>query len=212
MDLHSAFEVKWNIEILGFDRGKKKVLHNRTHNIVVNNGRQFIVENISASAFAGSAFTRQQNSVVRYIGFGIGGNRQTYPGASQSPLADAYPGGYGGTNAQSDSDVAVARLERPVKCTQSAWMKEVAAPATYPNATSVQWTALFDVYDLNLAPYTVMPISEIGLFSSRADPTLPNGGVGTYPGVGTSMVAYDNFPTLPKTAYWSLLARWTWTI
>jgi hypothetical protein len=212
MDLHAALEVKWNVEILGYNRGKKKCLHQRTHNIIVNNGRQFIIENISATSFAGAGFTRAQSSVVRYIGFGIGGNRQVSPLASQSPLADAYPGGYGGTNAASDSDVAVARLERPVKCTQTAWMKEVTAPPDYPSATSVRWTALFDVLDLNLAPYTTMPISEIGLFNSRADPTLPNGGVGTYPGVGTAMVAYDNFPTLPKTAYWSLLARWTWTI
>ncbi len=34
-----AIEVNWNLEILGFERGKRKFLHQRTHNVIVNNGR-----------------------------------------------------------------------------------------------------------------------------------------------------------------------------
>lgn len=203
-------DVTWNLELIGFDRGKRRLLHERTHNIVVNNGRQFIAEVLSASAFAGPSFTRTQNSVVRYIGFGIGGTRQNSVEASDSPLADAYPTGYGGTNDQTDVDVTISRLERPVKATSSAWLKQVATPATFPNATSVQWSALFDAADLNLAPHVMMPISEIGLYSSAADPTLPNGGSGTYPAATSAMIAYDTFTALPKTAFWSVLARWTW--
>lgn len=206
-----AIEVCWNLELLGFDRGKRKVLHQRTHNIILNNGRQFIAENISASAFDGSNFERAQNTVVRYMGIGIGGTRQDKPEASASPLADAYPAGYGGTNDQTDDNVAVSGLERPVMATPTFWLKEVATPATYPTAQSVQWTALFEQADLNLAPITMMPISEIGLYSSAADPEMPNGGVGAYPGATQAMVAYDTFIALPKTGFWALLARWTWT-
>lgn len=209
--LIEPLEVKWNLEILGFDRGKKKVLHQRTHNIVVNNGRQFIVESIAASAWTGGSFNRVQNNVVRYIGLGIGGNRQNAPEALQSPLADAFPAGYPGSNHQTDVNVAVSRLERPVRATSGLWMKQVAAPPAFPSAQSVTWSALFDSADINIAPHTSVPISEIALYSSAADPTLPNGG-GTYPGSSQSMIAYDTFITLYKTGFWSLLVNWTWTI
>lgn len=209
MELVAALELKWNVEILGFDRGKRRILHQRTHNIVVNNGRQFICEALSASAFS-SGFTRQQNAVVRYMGFGLGGTRQAAPEAATSPLSDAYPGGYGGANAQTDADVTVSRLERPVKATAGAWLKQVAAPATYPTATSVRYSAIFETTDLNLAPLTAIPISEVGLYSSLADPTLPNGGSGAYPGATNHMLAYDTFRSLEKTGFWSLQVNWTW--
>jgi hypothetical protein len=205
-------EVKWNLEILGFDRGKRRILHQRTHNIVVNNGRQFIVEALSASAFGGGGFTRVQNHVVRYIGVGIGGTRQSASEASNSPLADTYPDGYGGANIQTDEDLTVSRLERPVKATPSLWLKQVAAPPAFPSATSVTYSALFDAADLNLAPHVQMPISEIGLYSSGADPAQPNGGSGTYPGATSHMIAYDTFITLHKTGFWALLVNWTWQI
>lgn len=205
-------DVSWNLEILGFERGKKKILHQRTHNIVVNTGRQFICENLSAASFSSGGFTRHQNTVVRYIGFGIGGTRQNNPAAGTSPLSDTYPAGYGGTNAQTDTSVAVSAIERPVLATASLWMSEVAAPATFPDATSVQWSASFGQSDINVAPYTSVPLSEIGLYKSSAVPTLPNGGAGAYPGPGGHMVAYDTFDTLNKTAFFSIIARWTWRL
>jgi hypothetical protein len=209
MELVAALELKWNLEILGFDRGKRRILHQRTHNIVVNNGRQFLAEVISAASFA-SGFTRQQDAVVRYVGFGIGGSRQAAPEAATTPLSDAYPGGYGGANAQTDADVTVSRLERPVKATASSWLKQVAAPATFLTATSVRWSTIFDVTDINLAPITSMPISEVGLYTNLADPTLPNGGTGAYPGATNHMIAYDTFQSLYKTGFWSLQVNWTW--
>jgi hypothetical protein len=212
MRIADQIEAKWNLEIIGVDRGKRKVLHHKSHNIVVNNGRQFILEAISAASFAGGVVTRVQNSVVRYVGLGIGGTRQTAPVASQSPLADNYPGGYGGTNGQTDVALTVSRLERPVKATQTHWLKQVAAPPTFPAANQVTYSAFFEQPDLNLAPHTMMPVSEIGLYSSLADPTKPNGGAGAYPGATSTMIAYDTFLSLPKTGYWALLVNWTWTI
>lgn len=205
-------EVRWNLEILGFERGKRKILHQRTHNIVVNTGRQFICENLAAQSFSPGGFVRHQNTVIRYIGFGIGGTRQNSSSAGTSPLSDTYPAGYGGTNAQTDTSTAVGLLERPVKATATDWMVEVAAPATFPDATSVQWVASFAQGDINVAPYSSIPLSEIGLYKSSADPTLPNGGAGTYPGPTGHLAAYDTFDTLNKTAFFSFLARWTWRL
>jgi len=211
MLLIEPFEVKWNLEIIGFDRGKRKVLHQRTHNIVINNGRQFIVESVAAASWSGGSFTRVQENVVRYIGVGIGGSRQNAAEALQSPFADAYPTGYPGSNYQTDVNVTVSRLERPARATPALWLKQVTTPPVFPTATSVTWSALFDSADINVAPHSSVPIAEIGLYSSAADPTLPNGG-GAYPGASQSMVAYDTFTTLYKTGFWSLLVNWTWTI
>lgn len=204
-------EVKWNIEILGFDRGKRRILHQRTHNIVVDNGRQFILESMSAASFSGSTFTRVRDAVVRYMGVGIGGNRQIGTTAAASPLADGYPGGYGGTNAQTDDNLTVSRLERPVRVTAGSWLKQIAAPPTINSATSITYTAVFSNEDINLAPHSQMPVSEIGLFSSMVDPAQPNGG-GAYPGGSSHMLAYDTFTTLYKTAYWLFQVNWTWQL
>lgn len=210
VQVNERLEVGWNLEILGFDRGKKRVLHQRTHNIVVNTGRQFIAEALSAASFGGGGITRVQNAVVQYVGVGIGGSRQNAPAAMQSPLADSPPAGYGGTNLQTDIDVTVSRLERPVKATETAWLRQVAAPPEFPSATSVTWVAQFDAPDINLPPHTVVPVSEIGLYSSGANPALPNGAAGAYPGGTGFLLAYDTFISLPKTGYWSLVVRWTW--
>ena len=210
MRLNEDIEVRSNLEILGFDRGKKRVLAHLLHNIVVTNGRKFLCENVAAASFAGASFTRQQNTVVRYIGFGIGGNRQTEPAATTPPLSSTYPTGYGGTNAQNDVTVGVGGLERPVLATATHWMKEVAAPATFLSDSEVQWQATFDQLDLNLAPYTEMPISEIMMYSSAADPTLPNGVAGTYPGGAGAGLAYDVFDSFNKHGAFSVLVKWAW--
>jgi hypothetical protein len=213
LNIADKLEIKGTIEIYGFERGKKKpLLHQTTENIIVANGPQFILESVAASILGVGTFTRTQNTVVRYIGVGIGGNRQTDATAGASPLSDTYPAGFGGTNAQTDDDTAVSILERPVQATATNWLKEVAAPAEFPTSSSVKWSAFFDVGDLNLAPYTMVPISEIGLYKSSADPTLPNGGAGTYPGPSGHLIAYDNFYPLSKTAFWSFMIYWTWSI
>ena len=213
MQVHERFELKWNLEILGFERGKKRNLLSRTHNIVTNNGRQFVMEVISASAFAaGTGFTRQREAVVRFIGFGIGGSRQVAPEAAQSPLSDNYPAGYGGGNDQTDDDVTVTRLERPVKATSGLWLKQLSAPPTFPTPMSVRYTAFFDEADVNLGAVISMPVAEVGLYSSLADPSLPNGGTGAYPGATNHMIAYDTFKTLYKTGFLSLQVNWTWQI
>lgn len=205
-------EVKWNLELVGYDRGKRKILHQRTHNIVVANGRQFLLEAISGASFSGGVATRVRDAVVRYIGVGIGGSRQGASEASAAPFSDAYPAGYGGTNLQTDTSLTVSRLERPVRATPTAWLKQVAAPPAFPSATSVTWSALFDAADVNVAPHVSVPISEIGLYTSAADPSKPNGGSGDYPGATQHMIAYDTFVSLHKTGYWALLVNWTWTI
>lgn len=207
-------ELKWNVEIALEERGKTKI-HHRSHNIFTNVGRQFICENISASAFPGaSSFTRMQDSVVRYIGFGLGGSRQNSSLAAAAPIGTSL---YPGSNTQTDDDVTVTALERPIKVTGSdvvqidpgdLWMRQVSPIASLPAQNRVVYTAVFSPSDLQVGAGS-MPLSEIGLFKSTADPSLPNGSVGAYPSPGGHLVAYDTFNTLHKSGQFSIRVEWT---
>lgn len=215
MKLGEDIEIRLNLEIILIERGKRKVWHQNTHNIVVNTGRQFIAEVITPSALGPGSFVRTQDTVVRYCGFGIGGTRQTVPIAAAPPLSTPYPVGYGGTNLQVDTDVVVSRLERPVQVTTGVgglWMREIAAPGTFPTATETTFVSVFGQTDINVGVFTSMPLSEIGLYKSSADPTLPNGGAGVYPGPGGHMIAYDTFDPVSKTGVFLIQVNWTWRI
>ncbi len=204
-----GIEVRWNLEIDMFDRGKRRRHHQRTHNIVVNTGRQYLCETITASTF--SPVTRHSNHVIRYVGFGIGGTRQTSSSASSAPYSTAYPGGYGGTNAQTDTDAAVAGLERPVRVTNSPsdlFFRQVSTPGTFPTAVRTRFIAVFGPTDINYGSFTSVPLSEIGLYTSVADPALPNGVAGAYPGSPGALFAYDTFDTIHKTGGFSIEVRW----
>jgi len=209
MRIAEELEVKWNLEIDLFERGKRRLWHQRQHNIVVNTGRQMICEVITPSSLGPSSFTRTQDTVVRYIGFGIGGTRQNNPAAASAPYSSSYPTGYGGTNAQTDTDVTVSRLERPVAVTADPiWMQQISTPGTFPTATATRFIAVFGQTDINFGGFTSVPLSEIALYKSSADPTLPNGSAGAYPGAGGHTMAYDTFDTISKTGLFSIEVRW----
>lgn len=213
MELIATCEVEANLEIDLFDRGKRRRWHQATHNIILNLGRQMMAEMITASSFGGlGVFTPTRSEVARYIGFGIGGERQTDPAAASSPLSDAWPAGYGGSNDNTDEDVTVRGLERPVQVTAAPlWMNQIAAPGTFPTATSTRFVASFASSDFNFgsAPGApAIPLSEIALYNSSADPSLPNGVAGAYPGTGLHTMAYDTFPPFNITAIFGMEVRW----
>lgn len=212
MKLTTTIEAKLNLEINLIDRGKRRVWHQNTHNIVVNTGRQFLAEVITASSFGPGSFVRTQDTCVRYIGFGIGGTRQTRADASAPPYSDLYPAGYGGTNVQTDTDVTVSKVERPVLVSTGpdVWMKEISAPGTFTAAERTKFIATFSPTELNLGAFVSVPLSEIGLYKSSADPSLPNGGAGAYPGPAGHLIAYDTFDTISKTGVFSIEVLWEW--
>ncbi len=190
-------ELKWNVQISLEERGKQKI-HHRSHNIFTNVGRQFVLENISAAAFpSASSFTRLQDSVVRYIGFGLGGTRQNSSLAALAPIGTTL---YPGSNAQTDTDPTSTRLDL--------WMRQVGVIGSLPAQNRAVYVAVFSNTDLQVGA-TSMPLSEIGLFKSSADPSLPNGSVGAYPGPGGHMIAYDTFDTLHKTGQFSIRVEWS---
>lgn len=203
-----------NIELIVRERGKI-IQREETHNIVTNIGRQFLAETITPATLGpGAAFTRTQNQIVRYIGFGIGGDLQTASSASAAPYSTDYPG----TNVQTDTDLAISGLERPAAVSgtintpgvpsPAVWMNEIATPGTFPTATTTRFVALFTELHINFGTYASVPLSEIGLYRGDADVTLPNGTSGAYPGSGGLILAYDTFNTIQKTGLFSIEVRW----
>ena len=171
-----------------------------------------------------------------YVGVGIGGNQQTGPipstGTFPGNVGDDYPG----TNTYSDADPTVPGLERPVRVrTGTGWARWLQPFSSVSWGTStpylyVKFTCSFEMSDINpasLVPgspplpgsaYATVPLSEIALY--RWDPSangnqpppnpVPPGTAYVPPGYVTgAALAYETFPTFPKTASNSLVVEWT---
>lgn len=207
--LQEDIEIRLNLAIDLIYPDGQVAEHHRSHNIITNTGRQFMAEVITAQSFAGASFVRHNNEVVRYIGFGIGGSRQTNSSAGAPPLSSSYPG----VNTQTDTDVTVATVERPVQVTSAPlWMREVVTPGSFTGApiTGTRFITTFSQTDINFGAFSSVPLSEIGLYKSGADSSLPNGTLGAYPGSAGHLIAYDTFNPIEKTGLFSIQVRWEW--
>ena len=201
--LHDALEVKSNIKLLLRERGKI-VERREGHNIWVSIGSEYLAEHISLQSY--DPDVPYNPYYVKYMGLGIGGSAQKALGVADSlPISPPY----GGTNNQTDSDVTVATLERPVRISGSvtdypgtagdAWIGLIgsADPDTVPTQSTFRRT--FTQSEINYTQFVSVPLSEIGLFLSSADPE-------NYQNL---LVAYHTFDTLMKTAAFSLEVIWT---
>lgn len=219
-----------NVTITARERGKIVPRHCRhSHNIWVDLGREYLARVVAPNTalddhYAESAGTRE---FIKYMGVGIGGDSQTHPSAYASPLSTDYPpadpSGVPGNpgNDQSDDDLTVTHLERPVKINLDAspntWLAPVITPVTFLDSSrTVRFDHLFDTTDVNEAnipSYSVVPLSEVGLFIATQDPESANvydaGNPPTYVGAGRQqLVAYNTFEAIPKTTSFSLEIRW----
>jgi len=183
-----------------------------SHNIFVNQGRQWLRNHMAATTFAGIPVTANQNvcdgdpignadalSVVgktfkpRYIGIGVKGALQTVlPAGSQTENAE------------------ISALELPVKTANGQWLKEVlphdnlASVQQFPTAYSVRFRAIFGYNEISFANQptygTNVPISEVALYTSEAgqndEPT------------NTGLIAYNIFAPVSKTPNFVLEIAW----
>lgn len=207
-NIKDDIEVKSNVFLTMRERGKL-VARREGHNIWLNLGREYLAQLISYSSY--TPLTPERNDRVRYMGLGIGGNRQIAPGVANSPpLGGAVPpNDYAGTNSQTDADPTVTRLERPVRVSGSntaypglagdVWIGQVQAPAVHPIATQVTFIRLFTQLEVSYGTYLSVPLSEVMLFTNAADPAVFN----------NTGVAYDTFDTLSKTNAFELEISWT---
>jgi hypothetical protein len=212
--------VESNLIVETLDRHGDTVERRAGHNIWLNLGRAYLASLLAYTSFG--PVTPEENNRIRYMGFGIGGDRQSAPAAGAYPLGPsgappAVPNGYyPGTNAQNDMTPAVTMLERPVRISSTVpatpstpplyntdpgevWLAQVVAPATHPIPTSVKFECVVGENDISYGPFLSVPLSEVMLFTGAADPNLPH----------ETGVAYDTFDPISKTLAFSLRVTWT---
>lgn len=203
---------KSNLSIVARERGKI-VARRESHNIWLNFGRTWLSALISCTSF-GPPVPEQDNRLA-YMGFGIGNQKQNSPSiANTPPLITHYPG----PNVQSDLDPKVLQLERPVRTGWSSgptaptgtypnlvypvgdvWRIQVGAPAEHVPLSMTRLIAVFGPGDITADPFTIVPLSEIGLFHFGAGLHVWN----------ASPVAYNSFESIPKTAAMTITVTWT---
>ncbi len=198
-----VIEVKNNLRLTVRERGKI-VARREGHNIWLNLGREYLASLIDYTSF--SPLTTERDDRIQYMGVGIGGTQQlALTTANAPPLSTSYPG----TNNQTDTDPTVTLLERAVRISGSSmaypgsggdvWLGQVTAPAVHTTATEVTFSRVFGSTDVSYSPFLVVPLSEIALFTSAANPSVYN----------NTAVAYDTFDTLSKTNAFQLEVQWT---
>lgn len=201
--LKEDLEVKSNLLLTMRERGKI-VARREGHNIWVSLGSEYLAERISLQSY--DPDVPYNNYHLKYMGLGIGGTAQKALDTANNP---PISGPYVGTNDQVDTDLTVTTIERPVRVSGSesaypgvagdAWVGLIGSsdPNTVPTQTTLRRT--FTQSEINYGSFVSVPLSEIGLFLSSADPE-------NYQNL---LVAYHTFDTLMKTAAFSLEVIWT---
>ncbi len=193
---NDAIVAKYNIEMIARERGKL-LFRRDTHNIFVSVGTEWLAQVIAG----------ELSTCCKYMGVGIGGSKQVLDLVDVPPLSDSYP--TVGARSQTDIDPLVTALERPVCITSTAvpitpgqdvWLKEVSTP-THPTPNKARFTCVFTESEISFGTFTVVPISEIGLFTSDKNVLIRT----------NQLVAYDTFHPISKTSAIELEVRWTVT-
>ena len=191
----------------------------RGHNVFTNRGRKWLRDSNAVVSFDGMPMTggvhfndtegEDRNAVAnfkpRWMAVGVGGALQHWdpPG----------PGVH-------IENVGVEYLETPIAAYEDVglsttyWLKQIlpnglpeddTEGVAYPDEYIIRLRCLYDVNDVSFVPSvdpssniygTLVPISEVALFTSEADPTVkPDSSSGGVDG----MIAYHVFATIPKT-------------
>lgn len=205
MQLSDTITVRNNISIVVRERGKIVARH-ESHNVWLNLGREYLASLICYASF--SPLTTERDDRVRYMGFGVGGTKQSSLGvANSAPIVTAYPG----PNLQTDTLTTVTSLERPVRISGGStaypgvggdvWMGQVQAPVVHssPLPTTATFSVLLAETDISYSPFLSVPLSEVGLFTNAVSPNVYN----------NTAVAYDTFGTITKTAAVEFQINWS---
>lgn len=203
MRIADTIEVRSNLIITARERGKI-VDRREGHNIWLDLGREYLAQLIAFQSFGPD--TPVRNDRIKYMGLGIGGTRQlALTTANSSPISPPYIG----NNAQDDATPGVTTVERPVRVSGGssaypgiagdAWIGQIAAPPDLSGGTEVVFSRVFTQTEVSYSPFLAVPVSEVMLFTSAADPE-------NYQNTG---VAYDTFDTLSKTTAVAIEFRWT---
>lgn len=178
--------MKNNVFVKVYERGKL-VTTREGHNVWVSCGHQYIAEMLGYTEYTGP--TPERSDRIRYLGLGIGGDKQTRPDLTESaPIVSAYPAGYDpyattGREYRKEYpiDPLITTLERPVRITGGTNPYASAAPTdvwlvdspdlffTHLSLYEVTVHALVDcgAGQVIYSTLTDMPLSEVALFTDR---------------------------------------------
>jgi hypothetical protein len=195
--------VKSNLRITMRERGKI-MARREGHNIWLELGNEYIAQLIAFQSFGPD--TPVRNDRVKYMGLGIGGTAQiALPTANSAPISPPYTG----TNLQDDVTPIVTHIERPVRISGSTsaypglagdqWVGQIQAPPDLSTSGDVVFRRVFTNEEVSYGPFLVVPVSEVMLFTSSADPE-------NYQNTG---IAYDTIATLAKTSASAIEIEWT---
>lgn len=178
--------MKDNVVIKIYEHGE--LVDVRTgHNVYLAYGKVWLANMLGLSSY--DPDVPEETARIRYMGLGIGGDRQALLGMVNSPPYSTY---YPGTNLQRKEyplQPTITALERPV-CVSSAGAPPIAYAADptaiwridHPNlfythrATNEMTVhAIIDgsMGDVVYGPFTQMPLSEAGLFLSDSSLDQP---------------------------------------
>jgi len=204
MQFVDRIEVKQNVKLFARERGKL-VDRREGANIFLDLGREWLTRLISLSSFDPDVPVGTDR--IKYMALGIGGTAQlALPTANAAPITPPYTG----PNAQTDDDPTVTTLERPVRVSGStgaypglagdAWAGLIQAPPDYLTVPhEVTFTRVFTEVEVSYGPFLSVPLSEVGLLTSAANPE----------NYQNTLVAYETFDTLSKTSAVALEVVWT---
>lgn len=203
LPIKDVIQVKSNLKITVRERGKI-VARREGHNIWLDLGREYLAQLIAFQSFGPD--TPVRNDRIKYMGVGIGGTAQiALSTADSAPISPPYTG----TNNQDDITPTVTRIERPVRVSGSTsaypglagdqWIGQIQAPPDLSIGGEVTFSRVFTGTEVSYGPFLKVPLSEIMLFTSAADPE-------NYQNTG---VAYDTFATLTKTVANAFEFVWT---
>jgi len=248
-----CYKLGCNVKITARDVSGEKIYEREQHNIFLDGGRtwfslflgydtqNYVVgaapPEAEPAAAAAPAFTRNVTAGLGsptaadlwmpyrpfYVAYGIGGNQQD---VSLIPAAVATD--YPGTNLQTDTDVTVTGLERPVRIRVAAggapaWARWLAPViVTLPVAKPYSWikyTSTLTVTDVNDAGipsaanyYPEVPISEAAIYrwTPSPDETVTSYAVAAdLPFTSSSALAYTTFSRIPKSRLMSITTEWS---
>jgi hypothetical protein len=182
--------VRNNVEITLRERGKI-VARRSTHNIWASAGQYWLTQLVSLDASG----TPLNDKRIRYMGFGIGGCKQSSAAALVPPLSTDFPG----TNIQTNTQYNISTLERPCLVTSTTYMKEIQV-VSQPTPYSLRLETAFSTSEItyDATDHAQMPLSEVGLFLNGADTSV----------VTNPVMGYDVFPTAYKTNANSMHVVW----
>lgn len=201
--------------------GGRVVDYREGHNVWVDNGRALLAKLVAYSSF--SPDTPEENNRVKYMGFGIGGKKQTATIAGQ--LATTYPAGSdpNATDGKQynheypvNPNATISTLERPIKISgtldaypgnaSDRWLTDPTDDTQFMTLRTSQYQQGFHTFldmsagDFLVSSFSSIPLSEVGLFSGSVTPT----GAVAY----NTLVAYYNFDDFELVATSELELWW----